>query len=97
MPNRSFSSATTQLVVQVAVAVPDAEGDDRQPWDLQVAEQLQVRVARASGQGPRRNRCSRAWIRSVPTACLSWKTSPARIDSMIPGVPPSSRPTGSSR
>ena len=40
---------------------------------------------------------SRAWMVSGPTACLSWKTSPARIDSTIAGVPPSSRSTGSSR
>ena len=38
-----------------------------------------------------------AWIVSTPTACLSWKTSPARIDSTIAGVPPSSRWAGSSR
>ena len=38
-----------------------------------------------------RNRSSAARIVSTPTACLSWKTSPARIDSMIAGVPPSSR------
>ena len=35
-----------------------------------------------------------ARIVSVPTASLSWKTSPARIDSMIAGVPPSSRCVG---
>jgi hypothetical protein len=33
----------------------------------------------------------------VPTACLSPTTSPARMDSTIAGVPPSSRATGSSR
>ena len=37
-----------------------------------------------------------AWMVSVPTAVLSWKTSPARIDSTMPGVPPSSRCSGSS-
>ena len=30
----------------------DPEGDDRQPRDLQVAEQLQVRVVPPAGQGP---------------------------------------------
>ena len=34
---------------------------------------------------------SRSRIASAPTASLSWNTSPARIDSMIAGVPPSSR------
>ena len=38
-----------------------------------------------------------ALIVSTPTACLSWNTIPALIDSMIAGVPPSSRWTGSSR
>ena len=36
-------------------------------------------------------------IASCPTASFSWKTSPARIDSTIAGVPPSSRSSGSSR
>jgi hypothetical protein len=40
---------------------------------------------------------SRASISSTPTASLSWKTRPARIDSTIAGVPPSSRCSGSSR
>ena len=40
-----------QLVVQVAVAVTDAEGDDRQPRGLQVAEQLQVRVGAPAVKG----------------------------------------------
>ena len=34
---------------------------------------------------------------AVPTASLSWNTSPARTASMIAGVPPSSRCAGSSR
>ena len=38
---------------------------------------------------------SRSRIASAPTASLSWNTRPARIDSMIAGVPPSSRSTGS--
>ena len=38
-----------------------------------------------------RKPCSRARISSTPTACFSWNTSPARIDSMIAGVPASSR------
>ena len=38
-----------------------------------------------------------SWMVSAPTACLSWNTRPARIDSTIAGVPPSSRSTGSSR
>ena len=42
-------------------------------------------------------RSSLAWITSVPTASLSANTSPARIDSTMAGVPPSSRATGSSR
>lgn len=43
------------------------------------------------------SRSSRAWISSVPTASLSAKTSPARMDSTIAGVPLSSRATGSGR
>jgi hypothetical protein len=40
---------------------------------------------------------SSSWARivSTPTASLSWNTRPARIDSMIAGVPPSSRCSGS--
>ena len=34
-------------------------------------------------------------ITSEPTASLSWKTRPARMASMIAGVPPSSRWIGS--
>ena len=45
----------------------------------------------------RMNASSRRWMYSAPTASLSWKTSPARIDSMIAGVPPSSRWAGSAR
>ena len=45
----------------------------------------------------RKSRSSLAWITSVPMACLRPKTIPARIDSTIAGVPPSSRATGSSR
>ena len=45
----------------------------------------------------RMNDRSRAAMVSAPTASLSWKTSPARIDSTIAGVPPSSRWTASSR
>ena len=41
--------------------------------------------------------CSRALIVCQPTASLSWNTSPARIDPMMAGVPPSSRWTGSAR
>ncbi len=43
------------------------------------------------------NAASRARIASAPTDCFSPKTSPARIDSMIAGVPPSSRCSMSSR
>ena len=39
--------------------------------------------------------CSRRRISSAPTASLSANTSPARIDSTIAGVPPSSRISGS--
>ena len=39
--------------------------------------------------------CSRSWIASTPTASLSWNTRPARMDSTIAGVPPSSRRSGS--
>ena len=44
-----------------------------------------------------RRSSSSSWARivSTPTASLSWKTSPARIDSTIAGVPPSSRCAGS--
>ena len=44
-----------------------------------------------------RNRSSAARIVSTPTACFSWKTRPARTDSMMAGVPPSSRCSGSGR
>ncbi len=40
---------------------------------------------------------SRSRIASTPTASFSPKTSPARIDSTIAGVPPSSRRSTSSR
>jgi hypothetical protein len=40
---------------------------------------------------------SRRRIVSTPTASFRWKTRPARIDSTIAGVPPSSRCSGSSR
>ena len=39
--------------------------------------------------------CSRRRISSLPTASFSANTSPARIDSTIAGVPPSSRMAGS--
>ena len=45
----------------------------------------------------RMNDCSRSAILSWPTASFSWKTSPARIDYTIAGVPPSSRTSGSAR
>ena len=41
--------------------------------------------------------CSRFSIRAAPTASLTANTRPARIDSTIAGVPPSSRATGSVR
>ena len=50
--------------------------------------------SRQASTARRRCRSSCARIVSVPTASLSWKTSPARIDSMIAGVPPSSRWVG---
>ena len=40
---------------------------------------------------------SRARMVSTPTASLSLKTSPARMASMMAGVPPSSRCAGSVR
>ena len=43
------------------------------------------------------NVSSRSRIASTPTASFSWNTSPARIDSTIAGVPPSSRCSTSSR
>ena len=49
----------------------------------------------ATARARKRSSCAR--IVATPTACLSWKTSPARIDSMMAGVPPSSRCAGSSR
>jgi hypothetical protein len=45
----------------------------------------------------RRGAGAAAQLGEAPTASLSWNTSPARIDSMIAGVPPSSRCTGSVR
>ena len=56
------------------------------------------RAGRPSGAGRAATAArSRAAIRSVPTACLRANTSPARMDSTMAGVPPSSRATGSSR
>ena len=43
------------------------------------------------------NAVSRSRIASVPTVALSWNTRPARIDSTIAGVPPSSRCSMSER
>ncbi len=43
------------------------------------------------------NACSRSRIASTPTAALSPNTSPARMDSTIAGVPPSSRCSMSAR
>ena len=40
---------------------------------------------------------SRARISGTPTVSFNWKTSPARIDSTMAGVPPSSRCSGSTR
>ena len=87
-----------EVVVQVPVAVPDAERHDRQPRRVEVAEELDVAdwPASAAGRTPRAVPRARR-ITSVPTASLSAKTSPARIDSTIAGVPPSSRVTGSAR
>jgi hypothetical protein len=63
---------------------------------VEVAEDLDAGLGRqASTARAGRSRSSWARIVSTPTASLSWKTSPARIDSMIAGVPPSSRWLGS--
>ena len=97
MPNRSLSSATTKLWCRY-----------RAPWRMR-NEMMDSRAAwwlpRTSMPGLAAQRCStcrhscssRAAIRSVPTACLRAKTRPARMDSTMAGVPPSSRATGSSR
>ena len=63
-----------------------------------VAEDLDVRVGRPALDRRRDEATPRArGSPSAPTASLSWKTSPARIDSTMAGVPPSSRCSGSAR
>ena len=51
--------------------------------------------SRHDASARRTKRVSRRWISSAPTASFSAKTSPARIDSTIAVVPPSSRISGS--
>ena len=80
-----------EVVVQVAASVLDHERDDRQALGVLVAQHLEVLVASQLAMARRMKFSSRSRIMSGPTASFSWKTRPARMLSMIAGVPPSSR------
>ena len=89
-----------EVVVQVAPAA--ARRTTNETIDSRSASRLprisMAGLARQALDRPAQEVAPRArGSRRSPTACLSWKTSPARIDSTIAGVPPSSRCTGSSR
>ena len=91
-PEEVIEYRDDEVVVQVpALRPPYDEGHDGQPIRLGVAEDLdpcsscQVVMARLTRSA------SRVSMTEAPTAFLSEKTSPARMDSTIAGVPASSR------
>ena len=86
-----------EVVMEIAVIVADRERHDRQARQRGVAEDLDHGSVRQAAMARSMNSSSRSRIASTPTRCLSWKARPARIDSTMAGVPPSSRCSGSAR
>ena len=83
-----------ETVADVVTIHEDADGHIDQG---ELAEQLEKYADRPVRIGAFSAASNVTGIVSDPTACLSWKTSPARTASMIAGVPPSSRSVGSAR
>ena len=81
MPNRSLSSATTKLWCRYCGPwrTRNETMDSRSACWLPSISMSGLAAQRRSTR--RHSCCSRTAIRSVPTACLSANTSPARIDS----------------